>query len=120
MGNATVQQRLKAIRAELKLSQRAFAKQIYISQSQYAELETGNKKLNVRIIHLIAVQFNVYKKYLKDAEAPMFNASPPDCRLNELLNIFDSLDELLQNYLLLQAREILKIQESGIAKKPEI
>ena len=113
----TIQERLKAIRAELKLSQREFAKQIYVSQSQYAELEIGNRNLNDRIIHLISVQFNVNKKYLKDAAEPMFNTDTPDCRLNELLNIFDSLDEFLQDYLLVQAREILKIQKTGVAKK---
>ena len=115
--SVTIQERLKAIRAELKISQREFAKQIYISQSQYAELEIGNRKLNDRIIHLISVQFNVNKNYLKDATGQMFNTDPPDCRLNELLNIFHSLDDLLQNYLLVQAREILKIQKTGVNKK---
>jgi len=113
----TIQQRLKSIRAELKLSQREFAKQIYISQSQYAELETGNRNLNDRIIHLISVQFNVNKKYIKNATEPMFNSDPPDTKITEILNIFDSLDDLLQDYLLLQAREILKIQKTAIDKK---
>ena len=113
----TIQERLKAIRAELKLSQREFAKQMYVSQSQYAELETGKRNFNDRMIHLISVQFNVNKKYLKNATGEMFNTDPPDSRLNELLNIFDSLDEFLQDYLLVQAREILKIQKTGVTKK---
>ena len=66
---------------------------------------------------MISVQFNVNKKYLKDAAGQMFNADPPDGRLNELLNIFDSLEDLLQNYLLIKVREILKIQKIGITKK---
>jgi transcriptional regulator with XRE-family HTH domain len=114
---SSIQDRLKAIRAELKISQRDFAKRIYISQSLYAELETGKRTIHERIIHLIAVQFNVNKKYLKHGDDPMFNTSPPDCKLDQLLEIFDSLDEPLQDYLLLQAKEIFKIQQTVVAKK---
>jgi transcriptional regulator with XRE-family HTH domain len=114
---STIQDRLRAVRAELRISQRDFARRIYISQSLYAELELGKRTINERIIHLIAMQFNVSKKYLKNGTEPMFTTSPPDCKLDQLLDIFDSLDELLQDYLLLQAKEILKIQQTGIAKK---
>jgi len=114
---ATIQQRLKAIRSELKISQREFAKHIYISQSQYAELETAKRTINERIIHLISVQFHVNKKYLKDGIGQMFNSDPPDAKLTELLNIFNSLDDLLKDYLLLQAREIMKIQKTLAPKK---
>jgi transcriptional regulator with XRE-family HTH domain len=113
----TIQKRLKAIRAKLKISQRDFAKNIYISQSMYAELEVGKRNINERIIHLIATQFNVSKKYLKEGTGDMFSDTPPDIKLAQLLDIFDSLDELLQDYLLLQAREIMKIQQTGISKK---
>jgi len=114
----TIQKRLKAVRADLKLSQRDFAKRIYISQSMYAELEMGKRNINERIIHLIATQFNVNKKYLKEGIGDMFNSEPPDCKLALLLDIFDSLDELLQDYLIVQAKEIMKIQHTGVAKKP--
>jgi transcriptional regulator with XRE-family HTH domain len=114
---ATMPERLKAVRAELKLSQREFAKNIYVSSSQYAELELAKRTINERIIHLISVVYNVNKKYLKDAKLPMFNTNPPDTKLTELLNIFDSLDDLLQDYLLLQAREISKIQKNVVMKK---
>ena len=113
----TIQQRLKAIRSELKYSQREFAKQIYISASQYAELETAKKTLNERTIHLISVQFNVNKKYLKDGLEPMFNIDPPDTKLTELLSIFDSLEDPLKDYLLLQAREIVKLRKTLASKK---
>jgi transcriptional regulator with XRE-family HTH domain len=113
----TIQDRLRAIRAELKISQRDFAKRIYISQSLYAELELNKRTLNNRIIHLIAVQFNVNKNYIKCGAEPMFTTEPPDMNLEHLIEIFDELDELLQDYLLLQAKEILKIQHTLTAKK---
>ena len=113
----SIQQRLKAVREELKISQREFAKQIYISQSQYAELETAKRTLNERTIHLISVVFNVNKKYLKDGTEPMFNENPPDKKITELLSIFDSLEEPLKDYLLLHAREIVKLRKTLSAKK---
>ena len=113
----TIQQRLKAIRAELKFSQREFAKQIYISASQYAELETAKKTITERTIHLISVQFNVNEKYLKDGLEPMFRSDPPDTKLTELLSIFDSLEDPIKDYLLLQAREIVKLRKTLSLKK---
>jgi transcriptional regulator with XRE-family HTH domain len=109
--------RLKALRAKIGISQRDFAKRIYISQSLYAELEIGNRNINNRIIHLIATQFNVNKNYIKNGTEPMFTTEPPDMNLEHLIEIFDELDELLQDYLLLQAKEILKIQHTLTAKK---
>ena len=114
---ATLPERLKAVRAELKLSQREFAKNIFISNSQYAEFEIAKRKITERTIHLISVVYNVNKKYLKDAKLPMFNDNPPDTKLTELLHIFDNLDDLLLDYLLLHAREILKIQKNVTIKK---
>jgi len=113
----TFLERLKKIRAELKISQRDLAKRIFASPSFIAELETGKRTINERTIHLISVQFNVNKKYLTDGLEPMFNTKPPDTKLTELLNLFDSLDEPLKDYLLLQAREIVKIQKTRILKK---
>ena len=114
---AVMQERLKKIRSELNLSQRDFAGRIYISQSLYAELEIGKRTVNERIIHLISTQFNVSKKYLREGAGEIFTAEQPDLKLDQLITIFNSLDNLLQDYLLLQAREILKIQKTGVKKK---
>jgi hypothetical protein len=52
----------------------------------------------------------------------MFSAPPPDLKKERLLGIFNELDNMLQDYLLLQAKELLKIQKKKISchaiKKP--
>ncbi|MDR1389842.1 MAG: helix-turn-helix domain-containing protein [Treponema sp.] len=117
--NPAIPARLKTLRAEIGISQRDFAKRIYISQSLYAELEIGNRNINNRIIHLIAMQFKVNKNWIKTGDGEMFDDDPPDVRLEQLLELFDELAEPLQDYLILQAKELCKIQQNGITQKPE-
>jgi transcriptional regulator with XRE-family HTH domain len=109
--------RLKEIRAALGLSQREFSRRIYISQSFYGELELGNQIINERIIHLVSTIFNVNKEWLKSGKGEMFSSEPPDIKLERLIEIYNNLDEQLQDYLLLQSDILLKIQKEKIDKQ---
>jgi len=109
-------ERIKELRTTLKLSQRQFAKKIFVSQTLVNEIELGKRKINVRILHLIAYQFNVNMEWLKKGEGNMFFASPPDSRLEHIIEIFYKLDRSLQDYLLLQSKELLKIQKEIMEK----
>jgi transcriptional regulator with XRE-family HTH domain len=113
---AGIHGRIKEIRTYLKISQREFAKRIYISQSLYGEIELGHRDVKERIIQLIATQFNVNKEWLKTGNGEMFTSPPPDLRRERLLEVFDALDEALQDYLLMQSKELLRIQR-GKEKK---
>jgi transcriptional regulator with XRE-family HTH domain len=44
MAVSTVNFRIKAVREALGISQRGFSKGIYLSQSFYAKIETGERK----------------------------------------------------------------------------
>lgn len=112
-----VYERLKEIRSYLKISQREFSKQIFISQSLYGEIELGHREVKERIIQLVSSQFNVNKHWIKTGEGEMFTSPPPDVRRESLLATFDELDELLQDYLLEQSRSLLKIQKLKIDDK---
>ncbi|MDR1223864.1 MAG: helix-turn-helix transcriptional regulator, partial [Tannerella sp.] len=48
----TINERIKQARKTLKLSQVEFARAIFISNGYIAELESNNRKVNDRIIHL--------------------------------------------------------------------
>ena len=109
--NALVKDRIKTVRKELKLSQKEFGKRIYVSQSLLTEIESGNSKANNRTIQLIVSQYNVNKEWLLTGKGEMFTAPPPNIKKERLLAIFNELDDMLQDYLLLQARELLKIQK---------
>ena len=104
-------ERIKAIRTALKLSQRGFSKGIFLEQSAYARMEQGATKVNERIIELICTKYNVNREFLKNGKGEMFNGnSPPDVKLEQLRQLFNELNPLFQDYLLLQAKELLKVQ----------
>jgi len=110
-------ERVKELRSALGLSQRQFARKIFVSQTLVNEVEVGKRKIQFRILHLIAYQFKVNIEWLKQGTGEMFNTPPPDARLEHIIEIFHKLDRPLQDYLLSQSKEMLKIQrEMGETK----
>jgi transcriptional regulator with XRE-family HTH domain len=99
------------LRSALKLSQRQFAKRILVSQTLVNEIEVGKYKVNLRTIHLIASQLNVNIDWLKKGTGDMFLETPPDARLEHIIDIFHRLDRPLQDYLLAQSKELVKVQK---------
>jgi transcriptional regulator with XRE-family HTH domain len=107
-----IHERLKAVRTALKLSQKDFAQTICISQSFYARLEQGIMQLNDRIIELVCYKYGVRKEYLKTGKGEMF-VDKPDKQLRQLEQIYNELNGIFQDYLLVQAKELLKVQKRG-------
>jgi len=112
-------ERIKELRSSLKLSQRQFARRIFASQTLVNEIELGKRKINVRILHLISYQFGVNMEWLKKGEGDMFSGAPQDARLEHIIEVFYKLDKPLQDYLLLQSKELLKIQNEMIDKRKD-
>jgi transcriptional regulator with XRE-family HTH domain len=86
------------VRDSLDLTQREFAKNIYVSQTYYSNVENGNKKINDRIIALICSQYGVRKEYLLNGVEPAFSENLPDIQLQQLLEIFNELEKPFQEY----------------------
>jgi len=107
-----IKDRVKTLRKALKLSQEEFGKRIYVSQSLLTEIESGNRKINNRTIQLIVSEYNINKDWLLTGNGDMRSAPPPDIKKEQLIKIFNELDSLLQDYLLLQSKELLKIQKN--------
>ena len=114
-----VRKRIKHVRQALDVSQRDFAKQIFISQTLLGDIELGNRNVNERTIQLISTEFNVNKDWLMTGKGEMFTAPPVDIQLENLIEIFNQLDKGLRDYLLDQSRGLLKIQKEK-AEKPKI
>jgi transcriptional regulator with XRE-family HTH domain len=112
-----IKERLKQVRTSLNLSQREFSKRIFISQSLYADIELGNVEPKERFIRLISSQFNVNLDWIKTGKGEMFSASPPDLRLEYLIDIFNQLDIQLQDVVLDHLKGLLKIQKEKIDTK---
>ena len=107
----TIYERLKNIRTTLKMNQRDFSKKIFLRQGSYARIEQGKIIANERIIDLISTKFSVNKAYIKDGKKPIFSGKIPDVKLDQLNQIFNELNGLFQDYLIIQARELLKVQK---------
>jgi transcriptional regulator with XRE-family HTH domain len=104
-------ERLKMVRTALKLSQRDFTKGIYTAQSVYARMESGKQPVNERIIELICYKYGVERAYLREGKTDkIFSDIPPDGKLDHLYRIFIELNGLFQDYLIIQAKELLRIQ----------
>ena len=107
----SINERVKAVREYLKLSQRDFSKGILLKQSSYARIEQGKTRVTDRVVELTCLKYNVNKNYLKDGKGRMFTGNPPDVKLEQLNQIFSELNNSFQDYLINQAKEMLKIQQ---------
>jgi transcriptional regulator with XRE-family HTH domain len=105
-----VNARLKTIRTTLKLSQRDFAKGIHLSQPSYARLELEQLGVNNRIIDLVATRYGINKDYILTGKGDMFDVRP-NLKLQQMIDIFNELDSVFQDYILVQIKEILKVQK---------
>jgi len=54
---------------------------------------------------------NVNKEWLVSGKGNMFDAVPPDVKLEELTDIFKQLNDYFQGYILDQVRSLEKIQK---------
>ena len=95
----------------MHLSQREFAKQIFISQSLYADIELGNVELKERYARLISSQFHVNIDWLKNGNGEMFYDSTSDIRFEYLKDIFIQLSPELQDCVLDHLKGLLKVQK---------
>jgi transcriptional regulator with XRE-family HTH domain len=109
-----VKDRIKQVRETLNISQRDFAKRVYISQTLLGDIELGKRNVNDRTIELIVNGFNVNKNWLLTGKEEMFVSPPPDPQLDKLIGIFNQLDKSLRNYLLDHSKGLLKIQKEKI------
>ena len=73
-----IQDRLIAVREALDITQRDFCRGIYVSQSYYAQIESGKRPVNDRIIALVCSQYGVSKEYLAAGKGAMFRENLPD------------------------------------------
>ena len=101
-------QRLKLLRKPLGYTQSEFAKYLGITQTAYSMIENGIRPLSDKYVRVICITFNVSEHYLLTGEGEMFQSSPYE---NELLTLYGKLVPETQEYLLVIAKELLKIQQ---------
>ena len=105
----TINKRIVELRHTLKLSQRAFAKEVYVSNGYLAGIEIGNNKVKERLIHLISNAFSVNKHWLLTGEGRMFNSTPEE-KMERMTGLFNELYPEFQDYVLRQIDELIELQ----------
>jgi len=105
----TINERIKEVRSTLKLSQRAFAKAVYVSNGYLADIELGHNEVKDRLIHLISSAFSVNKHWLLTGEGRMFNSTQEE-KLERITALFNELYPEFQDFVLRQIDELIELQ----------
>ncbi|MCL2265429.1 MAG: helix-turn-helix domain-containing protein [Treponema sp.] len=102
MAVSTTNERIKAVRKALGISQRDFCEGIYLSHSFYAKIETGTRNPNERVYELISSKYKVNKNWLITGKGDMFNENPPDTELLQIIEIIKELDPVFRDCIIKQ------------------
>ncbi|MCL2138220.1 MAG: helix-turn-helix domain-containing protein [Treponema sp.] len=105
----TINDRIKETRNTLNMSQREFAKAVYVSNGYLSEIETGHKEANNRLIHLISSAFSVNKHWLLTGKGRMFNSTQEE-KMERMTGLFNELYPEFQDFVLRQIDELIELQ----------
>ena len=108
--NETVNQRIKQLRKELKLTQNEFSSVITISSGQLACIETEKRIVNDRTIKLICDSFKVNGEWLRTGKGQIY-IEDKDNRYNKIIALYDTLKPKYQGFILNSINAFIKIQE---------
>jgi len=103
-------ERLIELRTVLGITQEEFAKKIRVSTSYISSLEISKRKLNPRLIKLIADTFGANERWLTSGKGKMFN-DPKDVSLEEVIALYKQLHPKLQKLVLEQLKVLLEMNK---------
>jgi len=108
--NETVNQRIKKLRKELKLTQNEFSSVITISSGQLACIETEKRVVNDRTIKLICDSFKINGEWLRTGQGDIF-LEDKDSRYNKIIALYDTLKPTYQQFILNAINNFIRIQD---------
>ncbi len=87
-------ERIKLIRKEAKLSQEEFGNRIRITKSSVSLLESGRNKPSEQTIRLICREFSINEEWLRSGIGEMFRALPEEDELSVYIEeLLDGTDD---------------------------
>lgn len=104
----TINERVKVVRKQLKLTQKDFGQKICIAQTYLSQIEKGDREVTDKIAQLISLQFNVNENWLRTGQGEMF---VPSHKESDFFEIFNSLTPESQDFVIKMAQELLKNQQ---------
>lgn len=117
--------RIRLIREELKLSRAAFGQRIGVSGDVINNLERGRVEPKESIIKLICAEFNVNEEWILNGTEPMYVATPSSTmeQLKKEFNLDEFGYNLVYEYLKLDQKQrdaVRKFLYNVIEKEPDI
>lgn len=107
-----MEERIKAIRESLRLSQREFGERLGVSRDVISNLEYGRVAPKELFLKHICDVYDVNEHWLISGEGEMFHPTPKtDKKLEEALAIFQTLRPEFQDYALEQIRLLAQLQD---------
>jgi transcriptional regulator with XRE-family HTH domain len=113
-GTVTINNRIRRLRKELKLSQCEFGKKIGLKQNAISYMENPNTTVTEQNIKAICSVFCVNETWLRDGIGEAFLET--DKKQAEFFEIFDKLSPALQDYLIKTAKDLLDTQHKLLDK----
>ena len=113
MAVSTINERIKAVRKTLGISQRDFCGGIYLSHSFYAKIETGTRNPNERVYELICNKYKVNKDWLLSGKGGMFSETPPDTELLQITEIIKELDPVFRDCIIQQIKLMANLHKKS-------
>jgi len=105
------------LRQTLNLSQKVFAKSVFISTSHYTLIETGKRRIKDSFLDSVCKIYNANNEWLLTGQGDIFLNEPPDVKLEELIDIFKRLNGHFQGYILDQVKNLEKLQKKEPKKR---
>lgn len=104
--------RIKAVREALKLSQREFGERLGVSRDVISNIEYGRVQPKELLLRHICELYKVNEHWLNTGEGEMFDTDPEeDRKLKEAIGIFQTLRPEFQDYALEQIKRLAELQE---------
>ena len=83
----TINERIKAVRKALNLSQKEFAKTLGLTQTGYSDAETGKNNITEQLKTILVSIHNINKTWLEQGKGEMFTLSKSETKIT-----FEELD----------------------------
>ena len=106
-----VNDRIKALRKTLGLSQAEFGEKVGVSRSVIVNAELDRAKTKELLLRHICEVFNVNDDWLLDGRGDMFvGGEPPNKMTDEIVRLYETLKPEFQEYALKQITQLLELQ----------
>lgn len=106
-----MQNRIKAIRKALGLSQRKFGEGLGVSRDVIGNIEYGRVPPKELFLLHLCQQYRVNRDWLRTGEGEMFLHDLPQDKAGEAVRIFKGLRPEFQDYALEQIKQLAELQK---------